>query len=776
MSLRSKLGRLAYFVAVLIAATSSALFCRGDEPLPNSKKTPLPNSQTSVEQATYLAPDDRRVDPNAERLAHSVTIYRDAYGTPHIDGPTDAAVLFGLAWAMAEDNFWQVEDNLILALGRYSEVHGAAGLNSDLLNRAFEIVPRSRDEYPVLCSRKDQHLIEAFVAGLNYYLAKNPAVQPRLIRHFEPWYMLAYLRQATLELCFRYTRLNNNFLPRSNDRIWAAAGSNAWAIAPARTRNGHALLFVNPHLPNFGFAQLYEAHLHSDEGLDITGAMFYGNPLPSLGHNRFLGWTLTTNEPDIADVWRETFADPDHPLAYRYGDGHRLAIEWKETIKVRGTSGTVSQTYTFRKTHHGPVVQKQDGQHYLAASIGDLYQLHPMQQSLAMAKASNLEEFRAALAQMQLPFMNVIYADQQGNIFYVYNGLIPKRDASFDWRKPVDGADPRTEWQGFFSFDELPQLLNPRAGYVQNCNSSPFTTTHLDNPDRARFAAYMIEDREDDKRRAKRSREILSERDDWTLESLEEAAFDTTLYWARHEMPQIAARLDDLRAVNPDVAARAQPLLAHLKDWDGRITADSTAATLATAWYQKLYGSQYPGETLLPQYSRDQTAQLAALVDAAAELQATFGDWRVAWGDVHRLRRLPQLCDVSELSPIDSVTSLPCLGGYGPMGIIFTEYYTPIINVPLIATPKKEYGLVGASYLAVYEFGPQVRGASAVTFGASADADSPYYMDQAQLMSEGKLKPSLFQWRDVVRESSVFYHPGQTHPTREKATAVNRAE
>ena len=391
MSLRSMLGRpfqvRVCLVAILIVAFVGALACRGDEPLVNAKKgEPRPPSE--VQQATYLAPDNRGADPNAERLSQSVTIYRDAYGTPHIDGPTDAAVLFGLAWAMAEDNFWQVEDNFILALGRYSEAHGAAGLNSDLLNRAFEIVPRSKEDYPILCTREDQQLIEAFIGGLNYYLAKNPSVQPRLIHHFEPWHMLAYLRQVTLELCFRYTRLNNSFLPRSNERIWAASGSNAWAIAPSRMCDGHAILFANPHLPNFGFAQLYEAHLHSGQGLDITGAMFYGNPLPSLGHNRVLGWTLTTNEPDIADVWRETFDDPDHPLAYRYGDGHRTATEWKETIKVRGAGGLVSQTYTFRKTHHGPVVQKQDGQHYLTARISDLYQLHPMQQSLAMAKGA----------------------------------------------------------------------------------------------------------------------------------------------------------------------------------------------------------------------------------------------------------------------------------------------------------------------------------------------------------------------------------------------------
>ncbi len=323
----------------------------------------------------------------AEELAKSITIYRDSYGTPHIDGPTDAAVLFGLAYAQCEDNFWQVEDNYILATGRYSEVHGAEGLNSDLLNRAFEIVPRSREDYPN-CDPADRRLTEAFVAGLNYFLAKHPEVKPRLIEHFEPWQVLAFFRHVTLELCFRYTRLHNNYLPRTNERIWASSGSNAWAIAPQKTRDGKALLLVNPHLPNFGFAQMYEAHLHSGEGMNVSGAMFFGNPLPTLGHNENLGWALTTNEPDIADVWRVTFDDPQQPLEYRYGDGHRTATEWKETIKVRGTSDVVARDYTFRKTEHGPLVKKEDEQHYLAVRLGNLYELRPMQQALHMAKGA----------------------------------------------------------------------------------------------------------------------------------------------------------------------------------------------------------------------------------------------------------------------------------------------------------------------------------------------------------------------------------------------------
>ncbi len=271
----------------------------------------------------------------------------------------------------------------------------------------------------------------------------------------------------------------------------------------------------------------------------------------------------------------------------------------------------------------------------------------------------------------------------------------------------------------------------------------------------------MIEDRDDDKRRAKQSREMLQARDDWTFDALKQAAFDTTLYWARHDMPQIAAGLKQLRAGKPQLAEQVEPLLAHLKNWDGRITADSTAAPLATAWYEELYGTVYPAETLKPQYANNPAAQLEALFAAAQDLQKTFGDWRVRWGDIYRVRRQAQMGDISELALDDRLASLPCLGGFGPMGVIFTEYYTPVLNLPFVQTPKKHYGVLGASYLAVYEFGDRVRGATVVNFGESGDPKSPHYFDQAVLMSQGKMKPELFHWDDVKAGAVTAYHPGE---------------
>ena len=206
------------------------------------------NAQTNSEQ----------LDPAA--LAREVTIHRDKYGVPHIVGPTDESVIFGYGYAQAEDYFWQVEDSYILALGRYSEVVGPKGLNSDLLNRSFEIVRTSQRDFAAL-DVLSQRLYTAFVGGINHYLATNPKVKPRLIKHFEPWHVLAHYRHIALEMSFRFTGLGDEYLPRRNPQIYAATGSNGWVLSGKRTESGSPMLLANPHMPWFGFMQMLEAHL-----------------------------------------------------------------------------------------------------------------------------------------------------------------------------------------------------------------------------------------------------------------------------------------------------------------------------------------------------------------------------------------------------------------------------------------------------------------------------------------------------------------------------------
>jgi acyl-homoserine-lactone acylase len=720
-------------------------------------------------------------------IAKMVTIHRDSWGTPHIFGKTDESTLFGFGFAQAEDFFWQVEDSYILALGRYAEVHGPQGVNSDRLNRAFEIVPRSQRDFAALDSTSQQ-LYRAFVEGINFYLQTHPAVRPRLIRRFEAWHVLAYHRHIALEMTFRFTGLSKSYLPRRNPIVWAATGSNGWVLDGSRTATGHPMLLSNPHMPWYGFGQLMEAHLRCEdsttqateaEGWNFQGAGFYGSPSLAMGHNRRLGWTLVTNAPDIADVWRVKFTHPERPLAYAYDGGWREAETWEEVIRVRKSRGWELRKLTFRKTHHGPIVGREDEHTFLAAQISGLFDVVPMRQSMRMFRAKNRADFRDALGEMQLLYMNVLYADCDDNIWYLYNGRVPRRNPQFDWSQPVDGSDPAAEWLGFHTLDELPQVLNPAAGFVQNCNSSPWITTDGDNPHPKDFPAYMVGensirsdlDEEEEasvdgfgphRRRALRSLEILRAMQGVSFATWQASAFDTDVYWARVELPRYAQHLQQLQQDDPELAERVKPYLEHLLAWNAQITVDSTAATLCHAWYEQIYGSSYPGEQLRATYKDNPAKQLAGLARAADRLLAMHGDWKIPYGKIYRIQRQPYVADLVNLRFDDTAPSLPSRGGHGPMGVVFTQYYSPSLNIPWVIKQRRRYALVGTSYLAAYEFSPAgVRSVSLVPLGTDGDPNSPHYFDQAKLLSRNEFKRDLFTKQGVLQNTVRSYHPGQ---------------
>lgn len=717
---------------------------------------------------TSRAADDLPFDPAA--LAREVIIHRDKFGVPHIVGPTDESVIFGYGYAQAEDFFWQVEDSYILALGRYSEIMGPKGLNSDLLNRSFEIVATSQRGFAAL-DALSQRLYTAFVEGINYYLATHPEVRPRLIKRFEPWHVLAHYRHIALEMSFRFTGLGDDYLPRRNPQIYAATGSNGWVLSGKRSHSGSPLLLANPHMPWFGFMQMLEAHLICEgkpngEAWNFTGAGFYGSPVLALGHNDRLGWTLVTNQPDIADVWRVRFDNPDDPLAYRHGDTAKQAVEWQDSIRIRKMRGFEDRPFTFRKTHHGPVIALEsdaDGQKtMLAAQIAGLFEAVPLRQSLQMIKARNLADFRSAITNMQILYMNVLYGDCDGNTWFVYTGRVPRRNPNFDWTKPVDGNDQATEWLGIHGLDELPQVLNPAAGFLQNCNSTPFAVTDGENPSRESFPPYMVGDAERQTRRALRSLEMLRGMSNVSFEDWQTSAFDGEVYWARHELPQYAHALEELNNVDPELAAKVRPFLEHLLAWDARIIPESTAATLCHAWYEQLYGLRYPGEELRERYRGKPAEQLTALVRAADRLQHMHGSWQVPYADVYRSQRVGFLADLTDARFHDNELSLPSLGGHGPMGVVFTQYYTPSLEIPWLISQHKRYGIVGTSYMAAWEFKPEgVRGASIIPFGTSGDPTSPHFFDQAELLSTRRMKPELFTKQEVLAGAERSYHPGE---------------
>ena len=680
------------------------------------------------------------------QVSRSVTIYRDTWGVPHIYGPTDASVVLGMAYAQAEDNFPHLEDNFIRSLGRAAEVHGEEALQDDQLARALEIPRLAREEYERATPRM-RALYDAYAAGLNLYLARHSEVRPQLLQRFEPWYPLALLR-------FKYHQ--GEFLDYAGldfDKLRAATpepvaerpqGSNAWAVSPSRSASGHSLLLINPHIGFFGAAQYYEAHLHSDEGWNFSGVGRYGLPFPYMGHNEALGWTHTDNYPDMGDLYVETFDDPANPLVYRYGKEHRTATAWSEEIRVKTAQGLEARRFTFRKTHHGPILTEHGGKP-VAVKLAKLEEGGWMDQWYEMTRARSLAEFKEALRRVAIPYMNITYADRDGNILYVYNGTVPRRSAKLDWRQPVDGSDPATEWQGFHTFEELPQVTNPASGFVQNCNSTPFATTSTGNPDPASFPAYMIGP-ETDNERARVSRRILSASEKFTYEDWTRSATDTRVLEAETLIAGLAAEWLLLRDEDAGRAEALAPLISELRAWDSVSRLDSVPMTLFVEWLDR--------RRRLPEPATEPWPRVRALEAVRDELQGAWGTWRVAWGEINRLQRTHW----SGSEPFsDARPSLPVAGGPGWVGIVFNFYVRR--GVTLTPEARRRYGFLGNSYVSVVEFGPTVRARSIVYFGQSGDPKSPHYFDQAPLYARGEFKPAWFTLDEIKANLERSYQP-----------------
>jgi penicillin amidase len=666
--------------------------------------------------------------PAAPSLAEQVTITRDRYGIPHVHGESDAATVFGFAFAQAEDHYRQLEDNFIRALGRLAEVEGEGALEDDRLNRALEIPRLARDEYARLDADM-RALVDAFASGVNYFLQRRRDVAPRLLARIEAWYPLAFIRYNYYQNGFAQGAMRQAGLRRAGagEPIDDGHGSNGWVIAPGRTRAGHALLFINPHLPYFGPGQVYEGHLRSDAGWHFTGYARFGFPLPYVGHNEDLGWVSTDNAADQFDAYLETFDDPADPLAYRHGTGHRRAVEWTDTIRVRRGDSIEARVFRFRKTHHGPVVGEVGGRP-VAIALAKLEADGWLREWYRMTRARNLAEFKAAMRPLEMQFGNAMYADREGNLFYLYNGAVPRRDPSFDWGKAVDGSDPRADWQGYHDFEELPQLENPASSWMQNCNGTPFLLTDRGNPDSTRYPRYMVT--EPDTYRAMMSRRILAEDRKWTLEDLAVAAFDTRVVAADSALPGWIRE-----ARRGPAGAERREALGVLEAWDRRADTASAAMTLLATWVEWLGRDLRPGP---------------ALDSALASLGRDFGSWRVPYGEWNRLQRWDPFAGESGS---DARPSLAHAGVPSWLGGVFTT-----IPVPQDGQ-RRRYAVAGGSYVSAVEFGPTVRALAVHPFGASGDPGSPHYFDQAPLFAAGRFRPAWFTAEEVAANAERTYRP-----------------
>lgn len=702
------------------------------------------------------------IDP--EILAKQVTIYRDSYGVPHIHGETDAATMFGFMYAQAEDGFSALERNVASKIGRLSEIEGQDAFEFDLYVRALETERLSREEYNS-APKSFKNLADAWAAGLNFFLEQHPDT-PRKIQRYEPWQFFAMGRGESFWAPFAHGVLDHSEITKAISIQEFGKGSNFWMISGKKTVSGNAMLFINPHSEPNAYG---EGHLISDEGLNLYGGYRFGFPLPVFGHTPHHGWGFTNNEPDVSDLWRETFDHPENPLAYRYGNDYRTAEKWTERIFILSETDKVERNVTFRKTHHGPIVTTRDG-FPMALRIARYEEGGVIQQLYAMARAESFEEFKEAVSRLRYNWLNLGYADREGNIWFVGNGAVPKRSEKFDWSNPLDGSDPETEWKGYHKLEDLPQVLNPESGWLMNTNHSPFRVTSEDeNPDPADYPEYMARspyssspvliDMKGDNPRARASRLLLESQNEYSFKQWSEATMSNTAFEAEKDITLLVEAWSKIEHKDQQKYLNLTPIIDTLRNWDYQSHPESVAMTIYMSkkmmriwnWLASLKKPpvRIPDKVNAEPVPWDQWDPVAELEQVIFLLELDWGTWKVPYGEINRLQN-PVNGQFS-----DDRKSFPVLGGPGFLGMIQTYIALPFEGL------KQWYGVAGNSYVSVVEFGPEVNALTINGSGQSNNPNSPHYNDQAELYGQGKYKKAWTNLEDVKKNAVRVYRPGE---------------
>ncbi|WP_339375460.1 acylase [Chroogloeocystis siderophila] len=659
-------------------------------------------------------------------LPKSTEILWDTYGIPHIYGKDTQSAFQAFGWAQMQSHA-----NLLLRLygqarGRAAEYWGEKYLESDRWVQRMGIPERAQSWYKAQ-NPAFRNNLDAFAAGLNAYAKAHPDLiddEVEVVLPIEPVDILAH-GQRVLHFTFVVNpeSINDNVEKIGENNSKA---SNGWAIAPSRSASGKAMLLANPHLPWSNLFLWYEAQLTAP-GIDAYGATLVGIPVLAIAFNDNLGWTHTVNTHDGWDTYELQLADG----GYRF-DGKIRAFQTEEkTLQVKQDNGTLrAESLVVQHSIHGPVVAQKQGK-ALALRVVGLDSPGALQQWWDMAQAKNLTQFETALKRLQLPMFTVMYADRDGHIMHLFNGQVPIRSqGNFeDWEGIIPGNTSQTLWTKTHPYRDLPRVVDPASGWLQNANDPPWTTTfpRALNPDK--YPPYMAP-RGLMSFRAQRSAKMLNEDESISFEEMVKYKHSTRM--------ELADRLlDDLipaaRKFGDESARRAADIL---ETWDRQANADSQGAVLFAQWTDEMDFPEafaIPWKEEAPQTTPDGLADpqkaVKALAIAAAKVDKAYGVLDVPWGDVFRLKSVDR--------------DLPANGDPGKLGIFRVLNFAPTAN-------GRFQAIEGDSYIAAIEFSNPVRAMALTSYGNATQPNSPHVGEQLQLFARKELHPVWRSRQDIT--------------------------
>lgn len=662
----------------------------------------------------------------------NIKIVRDKWGVPHIYAKTDAEVSYGLAWANAEDDFKTMQLTMLAGKGMVGKLKGKDGATIDYvvaLLRCREVV---EEQYDKALSPEYKALIEGYVAGINAYAAKHP--EEVLVKGSFPTNTKEYTTSTVLSLSMisGVDAVLQKIFKRKVKTLddFKAAGSNAIAISSSKTADGSAYLAINPHQPLEGPVAWYEAHLCSEEGMNILGALFPGGPVIFVGVNENLGWTHTVNYQDKVDVFQLEM-NPANKKQYKF-DGKWETLEAKKVkLKVKMGAFMIPVKKEALWSKYGATIQTEQGTFSVRFSANQ--DIRGIEQWYKMDKARNFSEFYKAMSMTAIPGFNTIYADKHDTIFYVSNGKIPFRAEGYDWKNTIPGNTSKTLTTTFHPLKDLPQYVNPPSGYLFNANHTPFNATGVKDNLKAKDFDQTMGYETKDNNRSIRFQEMFSEYDKISFEDFKRIKFDGQLPQGKLYFP---ANTDVLFQLNSAEYADIQSLIETLNSWDRKTNVESKGAAVFLVmlnYFTKELGKKE--EIADHVISKDEA--VAAFRHVNAYMKQYFGRTDITLGELQKLVRgniekpswgLPDVITAMHSKPYKD----------GKLNVTQGESYIGLIKFPKEGLPEIE---------------------TIINFGQSTHADSPHFADQMDLYLEHKTKKMTLDKAEVMKTAVRTYSP-----------------